>query len=181
MKRFFKNLGSVLIMMLAWAVVSTMFWGWIMNLVTDTVPAKKLVVFIEADNVNCEGVEDILYDGLPEGLTMVKVHPFSYAFFDSQTLLNSDTFIVKESNIEQYIGSFEPLPDSLVNEDREYYISDDGAPLGIKVYDSAAENGILSEYVTYGDEDCYLFIGSSSPHLEDGAALFVAEKLLGAK
>ncbi|MBQ7670860.1 MAG: hypothetical protein IJS45_09095 [Clostridia bacterium] len=181
MKRFFKNLGSVLILMLAWAVVSTMFWGWIMNLVTDTVPAKKLTVFIEADKVDTDGVEDILYDGLSEGLTMVKVHPFSYAFFDSQTLLNSDVFVVKGSNIEQYIGSFEPLPDALKDSGYEYYVSEDGAPLGIKVYDKASGTGILSEYVTYGDEDCYLFIGSSSPHLEDGAALFAAEKLLGAK
>ena len=178
MKRFFKNVGSHIYLFLAWIVLSTIFWGWIFNIVTDTTPAKKITVFIEAESLDDKALAQYLSDDLPDGIKMVKVHPFSYAFFDSETLLSSDVFIVKESNIEKYSGSFYPLGEKF--SPGEYYENGDGV-LGFKVYDAAEQRGILSDYAVFGDEDCYIFIGAKSPHIEDGFALDTLKKLIEIK
>lgn len=177
MKRFLKNFSSQIYLYIAWIVLSTMFWGWIFNLVTDTVPAKKITVFIEAESVEETELSEKLEEELPEGIKMAQVHSFSYAFFDSQNLLNADVFIVKASNVEQYSGSFAPLPAELLSDGFEFS-EKDSVKYGIKVYDAATKTGILNQYAEFGDEDCYLFLGADSVHLEDGAALFAAKRLL---
>ena len=176
MKKFFKNLSSVLIAVAAWCVVSSIFWGWVINLVTDTVPAKKVVIFIEAEKVDDLSLSEALYPDLPDGIKMAKVYPFSYAMFDAQNLLTADVFIIKASKIEEYSASLAESADLPAG---EFGYSDDSSlPRGVKVYDAASGKGYLTDYVEYGDEDCYLFIGASSPHLEDGAAEYAAKLLL---
>ncbi len=180
MKKFFKNLASVLIAIAAWCVVSSIFWGWIINLVTDTIPAKKVVIFIEAEKVDELSLEEALAPDLPDGIKMAKVHSFSYAMFDAQNLLNADVFIIKGSKIEEYSASLSP--DAELPEGRFGYSDGDGLPRGVKVYDAATGEGCLKDFVDYyGDEDCYLFIGASSPHIGDGAAEYAAKLLLELK
>ena len=162
MRKFFKNLSSVLLAIVAWLVISTLFWNWVVNLVTDTVPAKKITVFIEADDVDTEAIERYLEEELPDGIKMAKAHPFSYAFFDSSNLLRADVFVIKASNVEQYSESL----------DRNSEFS------GVKIYDAGTKTGALTSVASFGGEDCYIFIGASSPHLEDGAAEYAAKRLI---
>lgn len=181
MIKFFKNLGSIITAILAWIVLSTLFWGWLFNLVTDTTPKHKVTIFIEGEAVEDDALALALEEDMPEGIKMVKVHPFSFAFFDSNTLLSADVYIVKKSNIEQYRDSFAPLGGKLSSGEYGEVLEIDSEVLGIKVYDAASGEGILSDYVTYPGEDCYLFVGSSSAHLEDGISYIYAERLLNFK
>ena len=177
MKRFFKNLWSVLLAIAAWCVVSSIFWGWVINLVTDTVPAKKVVIFIEAEKVDELSLEEAMAPDLPERIKMAKVHSFSYAMFDAQNLLNADVYIIKASKIEEYSASLSS--DAELPEGKFGYSEGGDLPRGVKVYDAATGEGYLKDFVNYyGDEDCYLFIGASSPHIEDGAAGYAAKLLL---
>ena len=181
MIKFFKNLGSIITAILAWIVLSTIFWGWLFNLVTDTTPAHKVTFFIESEALEDDELAFLLEEDMPEGIKMIKVHPFSFAFFDSNTLLSADVYIVKKSNIEQYRDSFAPLDGALSSGEYGDVYAIDSEPYGIKVYDAATGEGILSSFATYPDEDCYLFIGSASAHLEDGISYIYAERLLNIK
>ena len=108
---------------------------------------------------------------------MAKVHSFSYAMFDAQNLLNADVYIIKASKIEEYSASLSS--DAELPEGKFGYSEGGELPRGVKVYDGATGEGYLKDFVNYyGDEDCYLFIGASSPHIEDGAAEYAAKLLL---
>lgn len=176
-----KNLFSYLYVFIIWIILSTMVWNWVFNLATDTSAANKVTVYIESGGVESTGLAVALEKKLVPPLKMVKVHPFSYAMMGSSDLLNADIFIVKESNIEQYKNSFAALESvsgglSVVSGKFPgdiYYI--DGIASGIKVYDGAARSGAALDYVAYDPgEDCYLFFGNGSAHLEDGIALKAA-------
>ena len=178
--RIFKNVFSKLYVFLIWIIFSTMIWGWIFNLVTDTTVDKKVTLFIEAPVLQDTELAVYLEEDMPEGIKMIKVHPFSYAMINADLLLGSDLFIVRESNIEQYAEDLAPIDPSLYDGDSEiYYI--DSVAYGIKVYDHATKSGLAAEYIEYYDEDCYLFFGADSTHISDGAALRVAERLLELK
>jgi hypothetical protein len=45
--RFLKNIVSQTHRWILWALLSAVFWAWIFTLLTDTVPAKKVTVFVQ--------------------------------------------------------------------------------------------------------------------------------------
>ena len=73
-----------------WALLSTILWAWIFTLLTDTVPEKKVTLYVQTED--CRSVELTLKleEEKPEGIKMVKVHPFSYAAFGNRELLEAD-------------------------------------------------------------------------------------------
>lgn len=186
--RTFKRILSQIPLCLAWIIISTVFWGWIFTLATDTVPAKKVTVFIDAYKVEDTYLSARLEEDMPSGLKMIKVHPFSYTVFDSHTINNADIFIVRAGDIETYITEFIPIS---ADGEHEYYYHD-GSPYGIKVYDAKTGEGIASEYITYytsqtEEYDCYLFFCKNSPHIgkengaADGFAFDIADILINLK
>lgn len=152
-------------------------------LVTETSSDKKISVLIEADAVKDNDLAIILEENIPKELKTVTVHPFSYVMFEANTLLGADIFIVGESNAEKYIESFVPLQAT----DEYEYLFLNGVPYGIKIYDHVSKTGSATEYISYGDEDYYLFFGSRSVHLgalndsKDGYAFDIAKKLIKIK
>lgn len=159
--RVLKRIFSQLHIYVAWIILSSLVWSWIFMLATDTSAAKKITVFVEADNVRDTEFSILLEENMPQKLKMIKVRKFSYAMFDSYTLLNADIFIVKSANAEQYIDSFVKLEEK---EGVEYFYHN-GEPYGIKVYDKETKKGSATKYISYEDDDYYLFFGVNSVHL----------------
>ena len=178
--RVLKNIWSQFHRFVLWALLSTVLWAWIFMQLTDTVPAKKVTLYIQAEDCRSQELSLKLEENKPESIKMVKAHPFSYAIFGNADLLGADFFVVRESEVEEMLPSFAPLD----GEDwdygqREQYRSD-GVFYGVKLCDGQSR-GPASEYITYDPgETYYLFFNVDSPHLSagDGAALRVAEALL---
>ena len=181
--RTLKKIAFKLHIYVMWLLISAIFWAWIFNLVTDTVPAKKVTLFAEVSGLEDKALAVELETELPEGVRMVKVHPFSYVMFQESTLLNADLYLVRESQAAGYMDSFRPLPPGV--EGSAYY-SRDGVRYGVLAYDAATDSGAARAYVQYlaeGEEpeDYYLFFGVNSVHAgeRDEAALAVARHFLG--
>lgn len=160
-----------------WALAMFVLWSWIFSFLTDTSPAKKLTLYISADEVQDVELAALLEDGgLPEGIRMVKVHPFSYAMFGEADLLSADLYLVKASEAEGWRDSFRPLPEGFRGD-----LDLGGGVSGIRVYDASARRGVYDGLIDYAAEDYYLFLGAGSAHTEDGAALWLARQLLAAQ
>ena len=95
--RVLKNIGSQVYLYLLWLLASVFLWGWIFTMITDTVPEKKVTIFVDAYALEDKALSIELEKELPEGIRMIRVHPFSYAMFQESTILNADIFIVKAS------------------------------------------------------------------------------------
>ena len=156
--RILKNIFSHLHIFLLWAVLSTMLWAWIFTFITDTTSDKKVTVYCHVPKVKGTELAVKLEENMPEGLKMIKVHSFDYVMFDTSAITQGDIYIIPESETE-------PFAEDLKGD-------------GVKVYDCETKTGIASEYIIYGEEDYYLFLGAGSVHLDDGKALIIAEELL---
>ena len=166
---------------LAWIVLSAIFWSWIFTLVTDTRPENKVTLLVSAPALEDRPLAAALEEEKPEGIRMIKVHPFSYAVFDEGSFLNADLYVVPESKAAEFLDAFVPVdppPGAAV-----YAV--EGVPYGIRIYTAAAGEGAAMDYIQYVPaggigEDYYLFLGANSLHAgkKDFAALKVAEKLL---
>ena len=187
--RFFRNVLSQLHSYVLWALMSVLFWGWIFTAFIADAPAeKKVVVFADAQVRMDRELDLLLEEDLPEGIRMVRVHPFSYAMFDDNSLLGADLYIVPASRAEAYAASFlDPPEDLVLGGERP---RDTGAGIrGFPAYDARTGEGIAGEYITYDvpgqdPEDYYLFFGAGSLHAAsltgkgDDAALEIARALL---
>ena len=158
--RFLKNVFSQLHTFVLWALMSAILWSWIFTMVTDTSPQKKVQIYIYVDELRDTDLAVYLEQDLPDGIKMVKVHPFTYAMLNVDLLENSDLFI---------------LPESMVGEYEELLLPGGEA---VKVYDPDTGSGAAEDYISYSDEDYYLYFGAKSLHLDDGAAKYVADRLL---
>ena len=177
--RIVKKIGGQILVFLTFLVLSSMLWGWLFTLKTDTAPAHKSTVYIDAAGVRETALAAKLEETLPENIRMVKVHAFSYAFFDDQALSGADIFIVPERSAEGWRDSFAPVE----NPSGEAMLLENGAA-GILVYDAASGRGSAASYITYLNEDgepenFYLFFGSRSAHYaaNDNAVDNAAEEL----
>ena len=179
--QFLKNVWSQLHRFMLWALLSTVFWAWIFTLVTDTVPEKKVTVYVLTEECRSTELALQLEETKPEGIKMIKVHPFSYAMFDDGELLSADLYVVSAPEVEEYRSSFAVIESETWDwGDRELYRLD-GQVCGVKIYDAATGEGAAKSYLGYApDTDYYLFFNVASLHLGDGdgAALRVAEHLL---
>ncbi|MBR0425950.1 MAG: hypothetical protein IJK01_07520 [Clostridia bacterium] len=181
--RTFKRILSQLHRYVFWAVISTMLWAWIFFVfVVDTTPKHKVEVYT-SDSVivlDREFSLELSKDPLPDGIRMVKVHPFSYAMFDTSAPIGADLYIVSESEIETTIEGLCPLP----VRDGNDYVSN-GEVYGWRIYDAAAKTGAASAYMRFAlDENYYLCANATSLHLgsqndsKDDAAIVIAERIL---
>lgn len=162
--RIVKKIGGQILVFLTFLVLSTMLWGWLFTLKTDTAPAHKITLYIDAAGVRDTALAAKLEETLPENIRMVKVHAFSYAFFDDQALSGADIFIVPERSAEGWRDSFAPVE----NPSGDSLRLENGAA-GILVYNAASGRGSAASYITYLNEDgdpenFYLFFGARSAH-----------------
>ena len=168
-----------------WFFVAFLICGLVFSRLGDADAAHKVTLFVDVPSMRDVELAAALEEELPEGVRMIKVHPFSYAMFDSENLLGADLYIVPESEAEAYSGSFRSVEGAGFDPSGGYVR--DGELWGIKVWDAASRTGIATEYIRYPDEDCWLFINAKSVHAAvltgtgDDAALAVARALLTIK
>ncbi|MBP3649805.1 MAG: hypothetical protein J6K73_08490 [Clostridia bacterium] len=187
-----KRLWNLIPAMILWGMLSVFLWGWIFTFLTDTQPENKLTLFIDAAVTDGTGLavqlEETLLD---DTISMVKVHPFTYAMLDSEPLRQSDAYLVRASHVEEYREWFAPWSVGFSTKDGndEALLLLDGAPYGIRVYDAATGTGIAQAFIDYHDpalpdEDYYLMLGKASLHLTanegglDDRAILLAEAIL---
>ena len=169
-----KNIWSQVHLYLLWLLASALIWGLTFSFLTDAPPEKKVTLFIDVESCRDAALRAELEKTLPEGIRMIQVHPFSYAMFNEQTLLDADLYIVPASSVEGYRESFLLSPDA--QNLREG---------GVRVYEASSGAGAAEDYIDYDPaEDYYLFFGVNSLHAAalsgrgDDAALAVADALL---
>ena len=164
-----------------WLLIAVFLWGFVFTRLTDVAPERKVTVFVDAYAVEDAALAAELEKYAPEGIKMVKVHPFSYAMFQTSTLRSADVFIVKASDMEQYRPDLRPMEPWA---DGTYYRAD-GEVWGLRVYDASSGTGAAERFIRYAvpDEapvDYYLCFGKESLHAEtaEDAAYRIAEALL---
>ena len=189
LKRFFDLVPALIL----WLMLSVFLWGWIFTFLTDTKPANKLSLFVDATVTDGTGLavklEETLLD---DTIHMVKVHPFTYAMLDSEPLRQADVYLVRASHVEEYREWFAPLPERFADAMRveaDGILTLDGTAYGIRIWNGQEGSGIAQSYIDYHDpalpdEDVYLIFGRASLHLTgnenglDDKAVQLAETLL---
>ena len=159
-----------------WTLLCVFLWGGIFTMLTDTKPDRKLSLYVSASDIDETELAAKMEEGvLPDGIRMVKVHPFSYALFDSNDIMTADLYVVKDSEVQQYRDSFGVLPEGLTGD------IDLGSGIeGILVYDCVSGKGVYDTLIRYSSENYYLFFGAGSLHTAetDGGAEWLARRFL---
>lgn len=175
--RILKKILAQIPLYVVFVLFSTIIVGWFFGFATDTSREKKIVLFADVQTMNETGLALKLEENKPDGIKMIRCHVFGYAVFDTSQLENADLYIVKASEVEKYAESFLEIDDDALAS--RYY----RGKQGIKVYDAASGKGLLTDYVVYPNEDCYLFFGAGSLHTGgenavDRAALEIVDLLM---
>lgn len=161
-----RRIGTLLMYFLAWLMISLLIVGSVFVRITDTDKAHKLTFCTTAGTENAVLLARELETEKPDGIRMVKVRPFTYYLFGGDELRAGDVFLIRESEIPDYIDRFAPLPETLI---REGAYAPGGVPMGLPC---------APDHLALGDERWYLFIGKNSVHAEDGGAVYLFEKLI---
>ena len=149
-----------------WVMLVLVFGGFIFNQITDTAPKNKIVLYADCGLQNAPELAEKLEKELGGAVRMVKIHPFTYAMFDTARISRGDLYLVPDSHREEY---------------RKWFTPDEGLVL----YDPASGFSAADAYFLYvpegsSPEPYRLYTGAGSVHLEDGLARRTAELLLAA-
>ena len=173
------RLFSALPPYLLWLLVSVIGWSWIFSLISEPPPDRRLLLCVDATAMEDRALSLALEQERPEGIRAIKVHPFSYYLFGEQELQQADLYIVGEQRAAQLWENFLPLSQTGFSAAGQELWRFEGEAYGLRVYDAASGEGVLTDYINFdGGEDWYLFFGAQSPHIDDGAAAGLAERLL---
>ena len=178
---------SLIPALMLWLMLSVLVWGFVFTRITDTDPAHKISLFIDSEVTDATGLAVQLEEHLDGNISIVKVHPFTYAMLDGGQLEASDLFIIRADHMETYGEWLTPLPEDMRGVYPEYNL--DGVPFGVKAYDAESKKGITTEYINYlplsePEEDYYLCFGQKGVHLAsldnavDNAAVDAVKVLL---
>ena len=180
--RVLRQIFSKFYLYFLWFFFAFLVCGQIFAHLGDASAAHKVTLFADVPSMRDTYLAAELERELPEGIRMVKVHPFSYAMIDSKELLGSDLYIIPESHAEQYADSFRSVEGAPFDAEGGYYR--DGELWGVRVWDAERGSGIAADYIDYPDEDCWLFFNKDSGHIRalsgngDDAAIEIAQRLL---
>ena len=183
-----KKVLGLIPMLIVWAMACVIGWSWVFLFLTDTDAAHKVTLFVDAEVPGETELAAALEKNLPEGIRMVKVHPFSYALMDDSELRAADLYIIREAEFETYRDWLRPLPENMPYQ--ETAMRRDGVAWGLPAFltggscVAVAGSSILYQNALKKEEPFYLFFGKHSLHLEgnegavDDAAVNIACQLL---
>ena len=180
--RALRSILSRLYFYILWAFLAVLVCGLLFSRLDDAPADEKVTLFADVPAVEDRALAWQLEQTAPPPIRKVKVHPFSYAMFDTANLLGADLYIIPESEVEAYSGSFRSLEGAGFDPTGGYVR--DGELWGVKVWDAGSRSGVAPDYIRYPDEDCYLFVHPVSGHIAsltgtgDDAALALARTLL---
>ena len=120
---------------------------------------------------------------MPDTIRFMEARVFSDEMFQPSNLAAGDVYILSGQQIERYLPSCIPLPESAFPGRRLYEA--EGKAYGVCVYDEGQGVAIGTKYVAYiPGETYYLFFNASSLHLgswngsPDDAAILAARAFL---
>ncbi len=180
--RVLRRIFSRLYVYILWCFLAFLAVGLLFSRLGDTNAAHKVTLFADVPAIKDAALASYLEEELPEGIRMIQVHPFSYAMFDSENLLSADLYIIPASHVEEYAGSFRSIGGAGFDAADGYVLG--GELYGLKVWDAARGEGVAADYISYPDEDCWLFFNAASRHVlslsgeGDDAAVETAHRLL---
>ncbi len=177
------RLFDLLFWFVMWAFLSVMVWGFVFSRITDTDAYHKITLYIDAAVPGQTFLAVRLEEALPPGVRMVRVRPFDYFMFDTEGIRRGDLYIIRETELGNYLDWVAPLPEEMAGE--EGVLEQEGVPCGIPVSLPGSGSPAGASYIAY-DPACayYLFFGGSSVHVPgnegaaDGAAIPVAQEFL---
>ena len=162
-RAFFRGAADVVPLLILWGFFTLIFGSFVFYRITDTVPARKITVFMDGVTVREDQLAAEMEERMGEPIRMVQVHPFSYMMFGTEDLKSADLFIVPDCRRAEYADWFAPGEDCPV------------------MFDPADGTAVAGEYFLYGRDGAEgpyrLYIGAESPHLADGLAREAARVL----
>ena len=160
LRKVLRALGRFILPALLWAALAMIFTGFVFNQITDAAPADKIVIYADCELQNAPELAEKLEQALDGSVRMVKIHPFTYAMFDSVRLKQADLYIIPDSRLADY---------------RDWLSAEEGIP----VSDPASGLAAAGDYFLYEPGGLYrIYTGRSSVHLEDGLTSLTAELLV---
>ncbi len=164
-RSFFRGLSLVTPPLILWLFFTLIFGSFVFYQITDTVPARKITIFMDGAVAGEDQLAARLEQRLEDPIRMVRIHPFSYMMFGDEELKTADLYLLPDSHAEKY-------RDWLVPGDR-----------GILMYDPASGTAVAGDVFLYTEsgeaaEPWRLYLGAASVHLEDGMAARAAQQLL---
>ncbi|MBR4236581.1 MAG: hypothetical protein IKR85_11065 [Clostridia bacterium] len=169
-----RRILALIPLMLLWLMLSALIWGFVISRLTDTAPARKLEIYIDAPapgaDAMCAALEDAF---LPyDGIDMLRVHTFEYAMFGGSPVLTGDIFIIPASTLDAYPHAFAQYPQSF-GANSVY-----GFPVAYSAEDA---RGAAQEYISYLNEDYVVCVRADSVHVQDGSAFELVRLMLDGK
>ena len=178
-------------MLLLWLFLCWLVWGMVFDRLTDTAPEYKLQIYIDAGLTHADRFAGKLEracladknEGSPLGpdasIRMIQVRELSYAMMGESPFGSGDLFILPSSAVHEYTTHLAALPDDVVSAfppDMELWRIA-GRACGVCADDA---RGLLTEgEIKFDPDEAYwIFAGSGSKHLEDGAAFALMKLLL---
>ena len=153
-------------LLIIWLMASALLWSFVFIRITDTDPAHKIVIFVDAETPGAEDLATELFDQRRGNIRTVQVRPFTYAMLNSDQLTNADLYIVPESDMQTYLDWFAPCPDGFTQE--AYINPEDSLRYGLLIRDPSDVDTPLSRYIQFvTGEPYYLCFGKNSLHLNN--------------
>ena len=160
---------------LACLLFSAVLWSWIFSLLSDPGPDRRILLYADMPSFRWKELAVALEEQAPEGISRVRVHPFSYAMMNSAEVETADLYVMTAAQAREHPDWLGPGPAP-----RPPRRGAPGAVRGIRL-DPAADSFFLFSRQEAGP--WYLFFGARSLHLsgpeaKDDAAARIAETLL---
>ena len=180
--RVLRRIFSRFYLYVLWVFFAVLFCGLVFSRLGDMDPAHKITLYADVPDMRDTVLAAELEKEKPEDIRMVKVHPFSYAMFDTDDLLGADLYILPASRVEEYADSLRCIEGAPF--DAAGGCLRGGELWGVLVWDAAKGEGAAADSIDYPDEDCWLFFNKDSKHIlslngtGDDAAIEIAQRLL---
>ena len=88
-----------------WAVLSVVFWAWIVSRVTDARPQNKVVVYADLDLMDGRALSLQFDERLPDGIKYVEFDRFDDMIFSPTSVLTGDLYLIPQSKRKTATGS----------------------------------------------------------------------------
>ena len=179
MKGIFKNLHRYVF----WAVISAVFWAWVVFLVTDAPADRKLILYADLDAMDRDALSAALEQDLPDNIRFVEPLLFVDEMFEPAGVTKGDLFVVSEGQAEGVLADLAVI-DRAAFPGQSFYEAE-GKAYGILVYDEDRGVRMGTRYLAYEPGGrYYLFFNGKSGHLgawngsNDDAAIRAAQTFL---
>ena len=160
MKGILKNLHRYVL----WAIVSCVFWAFVISRITDAPAARKLILYADLDAMDRPGLVAALEEEMPETIRFVEPLLFVDAMFEPASVTKGDMFVVSEAQAEGVLQDLAVIDKAAFPGQRFYEF--DGKAYGILLYDEGQGVRIATKYLAYEPgETYYLFFNAKSGHI----------------